>query len=182
MNATAIAVTPAPIVVSLTDTAKAIRHELQSHFSATKFSVRCCQRSATVHIRWSGCPTKAEVKALTQRYQGSTYSDRSECYIHQHYTDTDGQVYSYHANFIALHQTKSVSSPLPNADTVNQVLTAGYKRYTLHCLQVGSIDAITSYPQWKRDHAASFLEQEYAVSRPFTNFDAWFDHCFSLVQ
>jgi hypothetical protein len=87
--------------LSCAETAKLVRSALSESFPSIKFSVRSSVYSggASIDVRWLDGPTSAQVKQITNQFEGS-YFDGMIDYKGSIYHKLDGQEVRFGANFI----------------------------------------------------------------------------------
>ena len=94
--------------VSVTDTAKLIRTALKKAHPGTKFSVRSSKYAggASINVGWTDGPTEAQVKEITDHYEGATFDGMQDLKEYRSRM-VDGVQIHYGADFIFENRTVS---------------------------------------------------------------------------
>jgi hypothetical protein len=71
----------APRYLSCAETAKLIRKTLKEAFPGVGFSVRSSEYAggASVDVRWTDGPTRADVERIAKTFQGATFDGMTDC-------------------------------------------------------------------------------------------------------
>jgi hypothetical protein len=96
--------------LSCAETAKLVRAKLKEAFPTTKFNVRSRVYSggASIDIYWTtDTPKHAEVKAVTDPFEGATFDGMQDMKSYREATDESGNRVHYGADYIFLHCPRS---------------------------------------------------------------------------
>ncbi len=87
------------------ETAKMIRADLAQNFPGTKFSVRC--QSITIRIEWVDGPSESSVKAVTDKYRGTSFDGMTDLTSYNNYTLPTGEMVHFCTSIISLNREYS---------------------------------------------------------------------------
>lgn len=119
--------------LSCADTAKLVRKALKSSFPGVKFSVRSDTYAggASIHVAWVDGPTTADVKTVTNRFQGADFDGMQDLKTYREATllgDENGNLRAvrFGANFIFGERSYSPEVYRTAAETVAQRFGADF--------------------------------------------------------